>query len=104
MNSSAPEKVRFEVSTKAGLFGEFLAGNIGRRPVLVVVALLAVVQIVQVRRIVEEIRRDEGDHLRLAAAVVAQVEDMASTFPRKFIAADGGGPQLSGSANMLNLR
>jgi len=35
----------------------------------------AVVEVVQVRRMIEEVRRDEGDHVGITAGVVAQIKD-----------------------------
>jgi hypothetical protein len=61
VNSSAPENVRFEVSTNTSL------------PVSLFGVFFAVTQVVQMCALAEQICGNAGDHLRGAAVVVAQI-------------------------------
>jgi hypothetical protein len=52
--------------------------------------LFTVVEIIEVGRLVEEVGRDEGDHLGIAAAVFAEVEDDGVDMGEKVHGGDGG--------------
>ena len=51
------------------------SGNIGQRPILLREVLLAVVKIVQMGGLIEQVTGDHRDHLRIAPAILAKIED-----------------------------
>src|SRR5690349_1806977 len=57
------------------LAAEPLSGHVGARPKLLRLVFFSIVEIVQVSPLFKEVTRDVGDHLRIAAAVLAQIDD-----------------------------
>ena len=70
---------------------ELFARHVRQGPVLVGGVLFAVVEVVQVRGLVEQVGGNERDHSRLAATVLAQVENDSVTVSEKIHRRDRGG-------------
>ena len=69
--------------------GQTLAGDVGQRPVLFGFAAFALPQIIEMGRCREEVGGNQGDHVRIAATVLPQIDDEGIDVGQKIHSGNG---------------